>query len=168
MLFLGSRAGASHASSPSHSPPVNLPEMTNGRGGFGLAPGEGAEQGPRSPSGEPFQSGAGGVQCWGVLEPLLSCLGVTECVSPTKTVPNRGELQTRVRLAARRAGCCSPGTVIQHPRDGGVSVWLGFLLCISSMAVAAGHRTSWPVQQRSGAGHAVSCKQQQQQLIEAF
>lgn len=51
MLFLGSHAGAGLASSPNHSPPVNLREMTNGGGGFGLAPSRGAERGPRSPSG---------------------------------------------------------------------------------------------------------------------
>lgn len=50
MLFLGSRVGAGHACSPNHSPAINLVGMTNGGGGFGLAPGSGAERGPHSPS----------------------------------------------------------------------------------------------------------------------
>lgn len=54
VLFLGSRAGATALPAP----PVNVAGMTNGAGGFGLAPGGGAERGPRSPSGRAIPSSA--------------------------------------------------------------------------------------------------------------
>lgn len=57
VLFLDSRAGAGRTSSPNRSPPVNLVEMTNGGGEFGLAPGGGAERGLRSPSGRAVPTG---------------------------------------------------------------------------------------------------------------
>lgn len=65
MLFLASRAGAERwqppfQPSPHLSPPVNLVEMTNRGGGFGLAPSRRAERELRSPCGTTARHGTAG------------------------------------------------------------------------------------------------------------
>lgn len=146
VLFLGSCA-----SSPSHSLPVNLMEMTNGAGGFGLAPSRGAEQGLHSPSGRVIPTGGQ----WGAM--LRSSgesrgIGLRGHQGPSGGSAQTGELQAWCR------GCwlLTPG--MQRRRDGGAAAGLACSLGISSMAMGARGGASSTGWQLGGAGHAASLR----------
>lgn len=151
VLFLDSHYGARRASSPNHSPLVNLAGMTNGGGGFELAPGRGAERGG----------------CGRTIPILVGCSAwepqSRDCLvwGYGQGSVQRGELQDRVRLSAGGAGSCQdgdcsiPGTVEQPwvwGAHGGSPAW-PWAPRMGQRAASSGGRG---VSRRRGAGRGVS------------
>lgn len=152
MLFLGS-----HTFSTNHSLPVNLMEMTNGGGGFGLAPSRGAERGLLSPFCRAILIGgqwcamlrSTGAMCWSHGWSRGVGFGGHQ-VSRSPSSAQTAELQARCQRVLDAESRDSA------PQGWWSSCGAGCSLGISSMAMGAQCGASSTMRQRGSAGHAVS------------